>query len=62
MRLLTFNDLREILGGRGRSTIYRDVAAGRLPEPIKIGGRVYWQDDEVEAALQNLKEMKDENQ
>lgn len=55
MHLLTFNDLRTVLGGRGRSTIYRDVAAGRLPKPIKIGGRVYWQDDEVEVALNNLR-------
>ena len=62
MRLLTFNDLRTILGGRGRSSIYRDVAAGRLPKPIKIGGRVYWPDDDVEAALQHLKETQNETQ
>lgn len=54
MRLLTFNDLRTILGGRGRATIYRDVAAGRLPQPIKIGGRVYWRDEDIEALLSNL--------
>ncbi len=52
MRLLTFNDLRAILGGRGRTTIYRDVAAGRLPKPIKIGGRIYWRDSEIESFLE----------
>lgn len=55
MRLLTFNDLRTILGGRGRTTIYRDVAAGRLPKPIKIGGRVYWRDEDIEVVLNQKK-------
>ncbi|MCA0044671.1 helix-turn-helix transcriptional regulator [Celeribacter litoreus] len=55
MRLLTLNDLRAVLGNRGRTTIYRDVAAGRLPEPIKIGGRIYWREDDIEAALTALK-------
>lgn len=39
LRYLTFNDLRAKLGGRGRTTIYRDVEAGRLPKPILLGGR-----------------------
>ncbi len=55
MHLLTLNDLRAVLGNRGRTTIYRDVAAGRLPEPIKIGGRIYWREDDIEAALTALK-------
>lgn len=36
MKYLTFNELRQKLGGRGRTTIYRDIAAGRLPQPIKL--------------------------
>jgi prophage regulatory protein len=54
MKYLTFKELREILGGRGRTTIYRDVEAGRLPEPIKIGGRLYWQEDKIETFLKEL--------
>ena len=56
MRLLTFTELRTILGGRGRTTIYRDVAAGLLPKPIKLGSRVYWREDDIVAALNTLKE------
>ena len=40
-----------ILGGRDRTTIYRDVDAGRLPSPIKLGSRVYWREEEIEAVL-----------
>lgn len=54
MKLLNFRELRCLLGGRGRTTVYRDVEAGRLPRPIKIGGRLYWRDFEV---IEFLKEM-----
>ena len=60
MRLLTFKELRTVLGGRGRTTIYRDVANGRLPRPIKIGGRIYWRDEDIEAVLRNPAEDADE--
>lgn len=51
MRYLTFNDLRAKLGNRGRTTIYRDVEAGRLPKPIKIGQRLYWREADIDAAM-----------
>ncbi len=54
MKYLTFSDLREKLGGRARSTIYLDVEAGRLPQPIKLGGRLYWRDDEVDEWLRPI--------
>ncbi|WP_235917055.1 helix-turn-helix transcriptional regulator [Maritimibacter harenae] len=54
MRLLNFNELQTVLGGRGRTTIYRDVAAGRIPAPIKIGGRLYWREDEVETFVEEM--------
>ena len=54
MKFLTFKDLRVKLGGRGRTTIYRDLADGRLPAPILLGGRNYWVDEEVDAAMQKL--------
>ncbi len=51
MQYLNFADLRAKLGGRARSSIYLDVEAGRLPPPIKLGGRLYWRDDEVDEWL-----------
>ncbi len=53
MRYLSFRDLQEKLGGRGRSTIYRDVETGRLPKPIKIGSRLYWAEADIDAAIQS---------
>ncbi len=51
MRYLSFKDLQEKLGGRGRTTIYRDVELGRLPKPLKIGSRLYWAETDIDAAL-----------
>jgi predicted DNA-binding transcriptional regulator AlpA len=51
MKYLTFNQLRDKLGRRARSTIYQDVRAQRLPEPIKLGGRLYWIESDVDAVL-----------
>jgi prophage regulatory protein len=52
MRYLTFSDLQKKLGGRGRTTIYRDVDLGRLPKPIKLGSRLYWNEADIDATLQ----------
>ena len=52
MRYLSFADLQSKLGGRGRTTIYRDVELGRLPKPMKIGARLYWNEAEIDAALE----------
>ncbi len=51
MPYLNFNDLRHKLRGRGRTTIYQDVARGRLPAPFKIGNRLYWIESEVDDAI-----------
>ena len=51
MKYLSFTELREKLGGRGRSTVYRDIEFGRLPKPIKLGGRLYWVESQVDEAL-----------
>ena len=53
---LTLNELRVKLGNRSRSAIYLDVKAGRLPPPIKLGGRIYWPQGDVDAHLRNLAE------
>ncbi len=56
-RYLTLNQLRAKLGNRSRSAIYLDLEAGRLPKPIKLGGRLYWPDGDVDAHLRGLREQ-----
>lgn len=51
MRYLTFRELQEKLGGRGRTTIYRDIELGRLPQPIKLGSRLYWNEADIDAVM-----------
>ncbi len=53
---LTLAELRAKLGGRSRSAIYLDLAAGRLPQPIKLGGRLFWPSDELDVHLRSLRE------
>jgi prophage regulatory protein len=52
MHYLSFKDLQTKLGGRGRTTIYKDCELGRLPKPIKIGSRLYWNEADIDATLQ----------
>jgi predicted DNA-binding transcriptional regulator AlpA len=42
------------LAGRSKSSIYADVAAGRLPPPLKLGGRVLWDEEAIDAHLRAL--------
>lgn len=51
---LTLTELRAKLGNRSRSAIYADLAAGRLPQPTKLGGRIYWPEGDIETALSEL--------
>ena len=53
MKYLTLKELSLKLGSRSRSSIYLDVKAGRLPKPMKLGGRIYWPEDDVDAHLRN---------
>lgn len=53
---LTLTELRAKLGNRSRSAIYLDLEAGRLPKPVKLGGRLYWADDEIDAHLRSLRD------
>lgn len=48
MYLLTTASLMTVLGGRSRTSIYRDIEAGRLPRPLKIGGLNYWRSSDIE--------------
>ncbi|TDT73328.1 AlpA family transcriptional regulator [Litoreibacter halocynthiae] len=54
MKYLSFKDLQHKLAGRGRTTIYRDCELGRLPQPIKIGSRLFWIEADVDAAIASL--------
>jgi prophage regulatory protein len=55
-RYLNFPELRAKLGNRSRSAIYNDLAAGRLPQPIKLGGKLYWPERTVEQHLGEMRE------
>lgn len=50
-RYLTLRELSAKLGGRSRSAIYGDIAAGRLPQPLKLGGRIYWPESALDDFL-----------
>lgn len=50
-KLLTSHLLIAYLG-RSLSSINRDVKAGRLPSPIKLGRNRYWRKAEVDEALE----------
>jgi predicted DNA-binding transcriptional regulator AlpA len=54
-RYLNFFELRSKLGGRSRSAIYIDLATGRLPKPLKLGGRLYWLEGELDARLNAMR-------
>jgi len=54
---LTLNELRAKIGNRSRSAIYLDLEAGRLPQPIKLGGKLYWPENDVDDHLRNLREQ-----
>ena len=56
MKYLTLKELSAKLGGRSRSAIYLDMAAGRLPQPVKLGGKLYWPEAELDAHLRELRE------
>lgn len=53
---LTLTELRAKLGDRSRSAIYEDLKKGRLPQPVKLGGRLYWPENDVEAHLRAMTE------
>ena len=53
-RYITVDQLSRKLGGRSRSSIYRDLKKGLLPNPIRVGARLYWCEEEVEEFLKSL--------
>tara|TARA_B110000003_G_scaffold259201_1_gene278969 strand:+ start:827 stop:1009 length:183 start_codon:yes stop_codon:yes gene_type:complete len=59
MQYISFDQLQEKLGGRSRSAIYVDLEKGRLPKPLKLGRRLYWDDGELNQYLSAM--MEDQN-
>ena len=53
-KYITLNQLRDKLAGRARSSIYLDIENERLPKPMKLGGRLYWSNSAVNAAMAEL--------
>lgn len=53
-KYLTLKERRTKLGGRSRSAIYLDLEANRLPQPLKLGGRLYWPEGDVDAHLRAM--------
>ncbi len=48
-KLLRLPQVRERLGGIGKSTIWAWVASGRFPPPIKLGPRMsVWREEDVD--------------
>jgi predicted DNA-binding transcriptional regulator AlpA len=54
MKYVNMRQLRQKLAGRSRSAIYTDIAFGRLPPPIKMGGKLLWDESAVDARLREL--------
>lgn len=53
MKYLTLSQISKKIGGRARSSIYLDIAAGRLPKPKKLGGRLYFLEEEIDAWMRD---------
>jgi len=56
MKYVSFERLQEKLGGRSRSAIYVDLEKGRLPKPLKLGRRLYWEDSALDQYLIAMQE------
>lgn len=54
MTLISFSQLQELMAGRSRSSIYRDIEAARLPRPMRFGSRLYWDKSQVLQTLQDF--------
>ena len=59
MRYLTLEQTSKKLGDRSRSSLYRDFAAGRLPQPLKIGGRLYLCEEAIDKYLANTTDVRE---
>jgi predicted DNA-binding transcriptional regulator AlpA len=56
-RLLSFAEVQHRFGGAHRTTLWRWWRSRVIPEPVRIGGgrKLFWYEDEIEAAIAELK-------
>lgn len=52
--LINVDEVQRRFGGMSRATLYRDVKAGRLPQPIKHGGRSLFAESEIDDAVRKM--------
>lgn len=45
--LLNINQVRAFVGGKSRSTIYRWIAEGKFPAPVKVCGSSMWPEESI---------------
>lgn len=57
-RLLNAREVCEILG-RSHASLYRDVNAGLIPPPVKIGASSRWPASEITALVERAKAQRD---
>ena len=60
MTLISFPQLQVRLAGRSRSSIYRDLEAGRLPAPMRFGSRLYWDEQQVTQKLAEFRTQEEQ--
>ena len=52
MQHLSTAQFRWKVGSKSKTAVYEDFRLGRLPKPIKIGDMLYWNEAEVDAAME----------
>lgn len=45
--LLSMSEVQQLIGNKSRSTIYRWIAAGSFPAPIKVYSSSLWPEEEI---------------
>ena len=54
-RLITISELSDMLGGRSRASVYRDILnLPGFPQPIKVGGATRFRLSDVESYIVSL--------
>ena len=46
--LLSVADVARLLGGVGERTVWRWADSGRMPRPLRVGGRRLWRRHEIQ--------------
>lgn len=51
--LLAMEEVMALTGLKSRTSVYRAVDSGVLPEPMKLGSRTFWRKSEILAKLES---------